>query len=105
MGDLLRVACVQLSSGTDKAANLEKAEALVARAASTGADVVLLPEKWNAIGSADTLRANAEPLEGGESVEARRLLSQTRSLGPFARMSITIRRASHSCGGAAQRAA
>ena len=70
MGDLLRVACVQLSSGTDKAANLEKAEALVARAASTGADVVLLPEKWNAIGSAETLHANAEPLEGGESAEA-----------------------------------
>ncbi len=70
MGDLLRVACVQLSSGTDKAANLERAESLVARAAATGADVVLLPEKWNAIGSVDTLRANAEPLEGGESVEA-----------------------------------
>ena len=42
----------------------------MARAASTGADLVLLPEKWNAIGSVETLRANAEPLEGGESVEA-----------------------------------
>jgi predicted amidohydrolase len=70
MADRLRVACVQLNSGTDKAENLEKAERLVARAASTGADVVLLPEKWNAIGSADTLRANAEPLEGGTTVEA-----------------------------------
>jgi deaminated glutathione amidase len=70
MSDRLRVACVQLNAGTDKAANLEKAERLVARAASTGADVVVLPEKWNAIGSADTLRANAEPLEGGESSRA-----------------------------------
>ena len=70
MADRLRVACVQLNSGTDKAANVEKAERLVARAASTGADVVVLPEKWNAIGSAETLRANAEPLEGGASVEA-----------------------------------
>jgi deaminated glutathione amidase len=70
MADRLRVACVQLNSGADKAANLEKAERLVAQAAATGADLVVLPEKWNAIGSADTLRANAEPLEGGESVEA-----------------------------------
>jgi deaminated glutathione amidase len=70
MPDRLRVACVQLSAGTDKAANLEKAERLVAQAASTGADVVVLPEKWNAIGSVETLRANAEPLEGGASVDA-----------------------------------
>ena len=70
MADSLRVACVQLNSSAVKADNLEKAERLVARAASTGADLVVLPEKWNAIGSVETLRANAEPLEGGESVEA-----------------------------------
>ncbi len=70
MADRLRVACVQLNSGTVKADNIDKAARLVARAAATGADVVVLPEKWNAIGSADTLRANAEPLAGGESVEA-----------------------------------
>src|SRR2546423_8027744 len=70
VSDLLRVACVQMTSGLEKAANLEKAERLVARAASTGADVVVLPEKWNAIGEADTLHAAAEPLEGGETVEA-----------------------------------
>jgi predicted amidohydrolase len=69
MSDLLRVACVQMTSGPDKAANLEKAERLVARAAATGADVVALPEKWNAIGEADVLHAAAEPLEGGETVE------------------------------------
>ena len=70
MADLLRVACVQMTSGPEKAANLEKAEKLVSRAAATGADVVALPEKWNAIGEADTLHAAAEPLEGGETVEA-----------------------------------
>ena len=70
MADLLRVACVQMTSGPEKAANLEKAEKLVARAASTGADVVVLPEKWNAIGDGDVLYVAAEPLEGGESVEA-----------------------------------
>jgi predicted amidohydrolase len=66
----MRVACVQLSSGRDKAANLERAEALVARAASTGADVVVLPERWNCVGTADDYRAAAETLAGGESVEA-----------------------------------
>ena len=70
MSDLLRVACVQLTSRADKAENLEATEALVARAAATGADVVVLPEKWNAIGDAETLHAAAEPLEGGESVAA-----------------------------------
>ncbi len=70
MSDLLRVACVQLTSRADKAENLEATGALVARAAATGADVVVLPEKWNAIGDSDTLHAAAEPLEGGESVEA-----------------------------------
>jgi deaminated glutathione amidase len=69
MNDRLRVACVQMSSRADKAVNLERAEALVARAAATGADVVVLPEKWNAIGDAETLHGAAEPLDG-ESVGA-----------------------------------
>jgi predicted amidohydrolase len=69
MPDRIRVACVQLTSGTDKASNLERAERLVARAAATGADVVVLPEKWNGIGDAETLRGLAEPLTG-DSVTA-----------------------------------
>jgi predicted amidohydrolase len=70
MPDRIRVACVQMTSRSDKAANIEIAERLLARAAATGADVVVLPEKWNAIGDADALHAAAEPLEGGESVAA-----------------------------------
>jgi predicted amidohydrolase len=70
MSDRLRVACVQMTSRSDKAANLERAETLVARAAATGADVVVLPEKWNAIGNAEVLHAAAEPLDGGESAAA-----------------------------------
>src|SRR4051812_14211140 len=66
----LRVACVQMTSGPDKAANIERAELLVADAAAAGADLVVLPEKWNAIGPPDVLHAAGEPLEGGESVEA-----------------------------------
>ena len=72
MPDLIRVACVQLTSRADKAANLEKAERLVAKAAASGADVVLLPEKWNAIGGVDTLHEAAETIEEGESVAAMR---------------------------------
>src|SRR5437764_4713647 len=70
MPDRIRVACVQMTSRRDKAANLETAERLLAQSAATGADVVVLPEKWNAIGDADVLHGAAEPLEQGESVEA-----------------------------------
>jgi deaminated glutathione amidase len=70
VADRIRIACVQLTSGTDKAANLETAERLVAHAAATGADVVALPEKWNAIGDPDVLRDAAESIEDGESVQA-----------------------------------
>jgi deaminated glutathione amidase len=70
MPDRIRVACVQMTSRTDKAANVETAERLVTQAASTGADVVVLPEKWNAIGDSAFDHASAEPLEGGESVAA-----------------------------------
>ena len=72
MPDLIRVACVQLTSKADKAANLEKTERLVAKAAASGADLVLLPEKWNAIGGVDTLHEAAETIEDGESVAAMR---------------------------------
>ena len=70
MPDRIRIACVQMTSRADKAANLETAERLVAQAAATGADVVVLPEKWNAIGDAALYHGTAEPLEGGESVAA-----------------------------------
>ena len=80
MADRLRVAAIQLNSGTEKAENIAKAERLVARAASTGADLVLLPEKWNAIGSADTLRRAAESLEDGETVEAMRDWARTHGI-------------------------
>jgi predicted amidohydrolase len=67
--DRIRLACVQLTSGPDKAANLAKADGLVARAAAEGARIVVLPEKWNGVGNAAALDGLAEPLAGGESVE------------------------------------
>jgi len=76
----MRVACVQLTSGREKALNLEKAEKLVAQAAATGAGLVGLPEKWNAIGPPETLHATAETIEGGESVEAMRGWARTHGI-------------------------
>ena len=70
MADRLRVACVQINSSSSKAENLERMEPLVARAAATGADLVLLPEKWNGLGNHEILLDVAEPLEGGKTVEA-----------------------------------
>jgi predicted amidohydrolase len=70
MADRLRVACVQLSARAEKSENIATAEGLVAEAAADGAELVALPEKWNAFGSVDTMRAAAEPLEGGETVSA-----------------------------------
>ena len=70
MADRLRVACVQINSSTSKAENIERMEPLVARAAATGADLVLLPEKWNGLGSHEVLLEVAEPLDGGETVAA-----------------------------------
>src|SRR3954453_967903 len=61
MPDRIRVACVQMTSRTDKAANLETAERLVAQAAATGADVVGLPEKWDGNGDAAYYHAPAAP--------------------------------------------
>ena len=94
MPDRIRVACVQLTSRADKAANLEKTERLVARAAATGADLVVLPEKWNAIGSSEVLHAAAESLEGGESVEAMRDWARAHGI-TLVGGSITERRESH----------
>lgn len=94
MPERIRVACVQMTSRHDKAANLERAEALTAWAASTGADVVVLPEKWNLIGSADDYREGAEPLDGGESAQAMSRWAQTLGV-TLVGGSITERREGH----------
>lgn len=60
----MRVAAVQLNSIHETAANLASADRLVRSAASEGATLVLLPEKWIVIGDPQTLRAAAEPLDG-----------------------------------------
>jgi deaminated glutathione amidase len=67
----LRVAAVQLNSTADPAANLAVADRLTRAAAADGASLIVLPEKWTAIGSDEELRAAAETLEGASMQWAR----------------------------------
>jgi deaminated glutathione amidase len=60
----MRAAAIQLNSSGDKARNLEGAERLVRDAAADGAELVVLPEKWNVLGDAEALREGAERLSG-----------------------------------------
>jgi deaminated glutathione amidase len=60
----LRAAAVQLNSTEDKERNLETAGRLVREAAAAGADLIVLPEKFNVLGTPEHLRAGAEPLDG-----------------------------------------
>ena len=69
----MRVAAVQLNSGAERASNTAAAERLVRGAAADGASLVVLPEKWTAMGSQEDLRAAAEPLDGGAITWAREL--------------------------------
>ncbi|HTU77927.1 MAG TPA: carbon-nitrogen hydrolase family protein [Solirubrobacteraceae bacterium] len=60
----MRVAAVQLSASADHVANLASADRLTRAAAADGARLIVLPEKWTAMGSEEDLRAGAETLEG-----------------------------------------
>lgn len=60
----MRAAAIQLNSTADKRRNLEAAERLVREAAEDGADLVVLPEKWNVLGDAEALREGLSRLAG-----------------------------------------
>ena len=60
----MRVAAVQLNSTADKAANMAAADRLTRAAAADGAGLIVLPEKWTALGRDEDLRDAAERLEG-----------------------------------------
>jgi predicted amidohydrolase len=60
----MRAAAVQLNSTADTEANLRTADRLVREAAAQGAELVVLPEKWSVLGTAEEMAAGAEPLDG-----------------------------------------
>jgi len=64
MSRRLRVACVQMNSRADVAANVAAATALVERAVAAGARLVALPETWAYKGPGAGIREHAEPLDG-----------------------------------------
>jgi predicted amidohydrolase len=60
----MKAAAVQLNSTADFSANLATADRLTRAAAADGARLIVLPEKWTAMGSEQELRACAQPLDG-----------------------------------------
>ena len=60
----LRAACVQLNAARPLDDVLATAGALVVRAAASGATLVVLPEKWNAIGPKERMLEAGEDLSG-----------------------------------------
>jgi predicted amidohydrolase len=60
----VRAGAVQLNSTADTDRNLATADRLVREAAARGAELVVLPEKWSVLGTAEQMAAAAEPLTG-----------------------------------------
>src|SRR4051795_3746370 len=61
---LVRAAAVQLQSTPDFERNLAAADRLTREAAKAGAELVVLPEKWPALGPPEETIAAAEPFDG-----------------------------------------
>ena len=76
----MRVACVQLNSRDDKAANVAAAAELVRRAAAAGARLVALPETWTYKGSHSRLAGEAEDIDGPSN---KVLVGLARELGVY----------------------
>jgi predicted amidohydrolase len=60
----VRAAAVQLTSTADRERNLATADRLTRAAAAAGAELVVLPEKWSVLGTAEETAAGAEPFDG-----------------------------------------
>ncbi len=60
----MRVAAVQLTSTADVEGNLERADRLTRAAAADGAQLVVLPEKWTALGRGEAIVSGAQTIDG-----------------------------------------
>lgn len=74
----MRAAAIQMNSTADKQRNLATADRLVRAAAADGATLVVLPEKFNVIGTHEQLVDGAERLDGPTLAWARALARELR---------------------------
>src|SRR5436305_3083439 len=72
----MRAAAVQLNSNEDKERNLATADELTRAAAGDGAQLVVLPEKFNVLGTHEHYEHGAEPLDGPTISWARGLAAE-----------------------------
>jgi predicted amidohydrolase len=89
----MRTAAIQLNSTDDKERNMATADRLVRDAAKDGADLIVLPEKFNLLGEHDDYVAGAEPLDGPTLSWARDIAGEFRV--DLVAGSIVERRAGH----------
>ncbi len=75
-GSKIVAAAIQMNSQADKAANLAAARRLVRDAAGRGANVVLLPEKFNLLGNSRDYFEGAEPIDGPTVTRLRELTQE-----------------------------
>ena len=72
----MRAGAIQLNATDDTDRNLETADRLVRYAASLGAELVALPEKWTVLGTREQMEAGAQPLDGPAITWARGIASE-----------------------------
>jgi predicted amidohydrolase len=72
----MRAVAVQLNSTDDIKRNRATADRLVREAVSGGAELVVLPEKWNVLGTDEQMAAAAEPLDGPSIAWAREVAAE-----------------------------
>jgi len=72
----MRAAAVQLNATPDLDRNLERADRHTRAAAADGAQLVVLPEKWSALGRGEALIAGAQPLDGAAISWARAIAGE-----------------------------
>jgi deaminated glutathione amidase len=73
-----RAAAIQLNSTGDAERNRATADRLVRDAVARGANLVVLPEKWNRLCEAESMAAGAEALDGPATNWARELARELR---------------------------